>query len=77
MQYNLPTITKTDKRFINGGGVHELVETEALSQSLIVNIVRTWLAELLSQPLDHVLVRERRERAQLRRLIAAASSQEG
>ena len=73
MQYNLPTITKTDKRFINGGGVHEAVETEALSQTLIVNIVRTWLDELLPQPLDQVLVREQRERAQLRRLCAATA----
>jgi hypothetical protein len=46
-QYNLPIIAKTDKRFKNGGGVHEAVETEALSQTLIVNIVRTWLDGLL------------------------------
>jgi hypothetical protein len=71
-QYNLPTITKTDRRFTNGGGVHEAVETEALSQTLIVNIVRIWLHELLPQPLDRVLVRERRERARLRRLIESA-----
>jgi hypothetical protein len=49
--------------------VHEAVETEALSQTLIVNIVRTWLDELIPRPLDRVLVRERRERARLRRLI--------
>jgi hypothetical protein len=54
-QYNLPTIIKTDKRFKNGGGVHEAIETEALSQTLIVNIVRAWLDELLPQPLDRVL----------------------
>ena len=71
-QYNLPTITKTDKRFINGGGVHEAVETEALSQTLIVDIVRNWLDGLLPQPLEQVLVRERRERARLRRLIEIA-----
>jgi hypothetical protein len=67
--HNLPRIIKTDKRFKNGGGVHEAVETEALSQTLIVNIVRDWLNELLPQPLDAVLVRERRQRARLRRLI--------
>jgi hypothetical protein len=71
-QYNLPIITKTDKRFINSGGVHEAVETEALSQTLIVNIVRTWLDGLLPQPLETVLVRERREGARLRRLIEIA-----
>jgi hypothetical protein len=71
-QYNLPSITKTDKRFKNGGGVHEAVETEALSQTLIVDIVRNWLAARLPQPLDRVLVRERRERTRLRRLILRA-----
>ena len=68
-QYNLPIITKVDRRFKNGGGEHEAVETEALSQTLIVSLVRTWLDELLPQPLETVLVRERRERARLRRLI--------
>ena len=68
-QYGLPTIIKTDKRFINGGGVHEAVETEALSQTLIFNIVRTWLDAVLPQPLERVLVSERRERARLHRLI--------
>ena len=68
-QHNLPVITKTDRRFKNGGGVHQAVETEALSQTLIVDIVRDWLDELLPQPLERVLVRERRERARLRRLI--------
>jgi hypothetical protein len=67
--YNLPVIIKRDKRFTNGGGEHEAVETEALSQTLIVSIVRTWLDELLPRPLEAVLVRERRQRARLRRLI--------
>lgn len=68
-RYDLPVIIKTDKRFKGDGGVHEAVETEALSQMLIVNIVRDWLDARLQQPLDRVLVRERRERARLRRLI--------
>jgi hypothetical protein len=68
-EHSLPRIIKTDKRFKNGGGEHEAVETEALSQTLIVSIVREWLDGLLPQPLDAVLVRERRERARLRRLI--------
>lgn len=67
--YDLPRIIKTDKRFKNGGGRHEAVETEALSQTLIVDIVRTWLDGLLPQRLDRVLVRERRQRNRLRRLI--------
>jgi hypothetical protein len=68
-RYDLPRIIKTDKRFKNGGGRHEAVETEALSQTLIVDIVRRWLDRLLPESLELVLVRERRERAQLRRLI--------
>jgi hypothetical protein len=68
-QYRLPSITKTDGRFKNGGGVHEAVETEALSQTLIVDIVREWLDGRLPQSLDRVHVRERQQRARLRRLI--------
>jgi hypothetical protein len=68
-QYDLPRITKTDKRFKDGGGVHEAVETEALSQTLIVDIVRNWLDSRLPQLLDRVLVRERQQRARLRRLV--------
>ena len=68
-QYRLPSITKTDGRFKNGGGVHEAVETEALSQTLIVDIVREWLDDRLPQSLDRVHVRERQQRARLRRLI--------
>jgi hypothetical protein len=71
--YNLPVIIKHDKRFKDGSGRHEAVETEALSQTLIQNIVRSWLDGLLPQPLERVLVRERRERARLRRLIEQAA----
>jgi hypothetical protein len=68
-QYRLPSITKTDQRFKNGGGVHEAVETEALSQTLIVDIVRNWLDSRLPQSLDRVHVREQQQRARLRRLV--------
>jgi hypothetical protein len=68
-RYDLPVITKTDRRFKNVRGVHEAVETEALSQTLIVDIVRSWLDRLLPQPLDTVLVRDRHQRDRLRRLI--------
>jgi hypothetical protein len=73
-RYHLPTIIKNDKRFKDGGGRHEAVETEALSQTLIVDIVRAWLDGLLPQPLDAVLVREQRERARLRRLIEGSTA---
>jgi hypothetical protein len=68
-QYRLPSITKKDNRFKDDGGVHEAVETEALSQTLIVDIVRNWLDALLPVPLDRVLVRERQQRNRLRRIF--------
>ena len=52
-----PRIIKTDGRFKNGGGRHEAVETEALSQMLIVDIVRDWLDARLPQALDRVAAR--------------------
>lgn len=72
-RYRLPVIVKTDKRFKNGGGVHEAVETEALKQTLIVRIVRDWLDELLPQSLDDVRVREEAEWARLRALVEDAA----
>jgi hypothetical protein len=71
-EYNLPVISKSDRRFINGEGDHEAVETEALSQSLIVDIVRDWLDDLLPQPLEAILESEQEEREHLRRLIETA-----
>ena len=68
-QYALPSITKRDGRFKGDGGLHEAVETEALSQTRIVRIVRDWLDGLLPQPLDEVLAREEHERERLRRRI--------
>jgi hypothetical protein len=67
-QYNLPRIRKGDKRY-NDGGFHEAVETEALSQRVIINIVRQWLEDQLPEALDHVHARERDQRARLERAI--------
>jgi hypothetical protein len=68
-EHNLPKVWKKDKRYTKGGGEHEAVETEALSQRLIIDIVRTRLNQLLPQPLDEVLVREDEERDRLRALV--------
>jgi hypothetical protein len=80
--YNLTVIIKKDKRFkkrrfkrvLTSGrslkpGEHEAVETEALSQAVIIDIVRRRLKALLPQSLDYVLVREEQERERLRTLI--------
>jgi len=68
-QYNLPTIIKHDRRFADGG-VHEAVETEALSQRIIVEIVRRRLEELLPEPLQSVHEREAEQRQQIARLLS-------
>jgi hypothetical protein len=62
-------ITKTDRRFRNGGGTHLAIETEALSQRVIVDIVRKHLNGLLPEPLARVQERERRQRAAAARLL--------
>jgi hypothetical protein len=61
-RYDLPKIIKHDRRFKGNGGVHEAVETEALSQRLIMDIVRSRLDVLLPKPLEHVQERAVRER---------------
>jgi hypothetical protein len=63
--YNLPIIQKTDRRF-NDGGVHDAVETEALSQALIVQILHDELESMLPEPLETVLEREDHQRALIR-----------
>jgi hypothetical protein len=68
----LTPIIKSDRRFKNGGA-HEAVETEALSQRLIVQIVRDRLEELLPEPLSHFLDREQVEREHLRVLLGRTS----
>jgi hypothetical protein len=67
--YRLPTVNKSDKRYRDGEGDHEAVETEALSQSIIVGIVREWLDGLLPQPLEEIEESEAEQRKILRLLI--------
>jgi hypothetical protein len=67
--YSLPVIMKLDRR---DGRARKAVETEALSQRLIVQIVRDRLAELLPEPLEAVHVREEAERERLRQWLAGA-----
>src|SRR5215471_6954427 len=68
-RYRLPIIIKHDKRFKDGRGVHEAVETEALSQQLIIRLLQRRLDQLLPQPLARVLAREARQRKQLKALL--------
>jgi hypothetical protein len=55
--YKLPEITKHDGRFKNGG-THQAVETEALSQTVLMDILRARLEQLIPQSLARVRKRE-------------------
>jgi hypothetical protein len=65
--YHLPVIIKHDRRYTDGRP-HEAVETEALRQTVLVDILRARLTALLPEPLARVLERERRQRAAIQRL---------
>jgi hypothetical protein len=60
-EHNLPTIVKRDRRY-KDGRPHEAVETEALSQTVLVNILRRHLDALLPAPLSRVQERAERQR---------------
>jgi hypothetical protein len=70
--YNLPVIIKHDRRY-SDGRPHEAVETEALRQTVLMDILRARLDELLPEPLERVLERERRQRRQIAALLGARS----
>lgn len=60
-EHNLPTIVKRDRRY-NDEHPHEAVETEALSQTVLVDILRRRLNALLPEPLSRVQERAERQR---------------
>jgi hypothetical protein len=66
-EYNLGhlVIMKSDNRY-KPPREHPAVETEALQQSVIMQIVRDKLDELLPEPLSDVVEREQREREEIR-----------
>jgi hypothetical protein len=66
--YRLPTIVKRDRRY-EGGRPHEAVETEAISQRVLIDILRARLEELLPEPLARVQEREARQRRRIERLL--------
>jgi hypothetical protein len=75
-RYQLPKIIKGDKRFSGDKGVHEAVETEALSQRIIVDILRERLEHLLPEPLESVHERAEQERIIMRRQIEARGARQ-
>jgi hypothetical protein len=56
---------KRDRRYRDGRGVHEAVETEAISQAVLIEILKARLEELLPEPLSRVHGRELRQRRKL------------
>ncbi|TMC35554.1 MAG: hypothetical protein E6J28_11740 [Chloroflexi bacterium] len=66
--HGLTPIVKGDRRYADGGA-HEAVETEALRQEVIVEILRGRLDELLPEPLARVLGREAAQRRRLAGLL--------
>jgi hypothetical protein len=62
-------ITKADRRY-KPVRYHPAVETEALKQQVIVQIVRDILDAELPEPLESVLEREQRQQEELARLLA-------
>lgn len=71
-QYDLPIIIKRDRRY-KDGRPHEAVETEAISQGVLIDLLRAYLTKLLPEPLARVLERERRQRTRLTKLLRSAS----
>ena len=68
--YSLPVIIKRDRRH-KDGRPHEAVETEALRQTILIEILRKRLDDLLPELLPRVLEREARQR---RRMVALFQS---
>ena len=67
-QWKLPIIVKHDRRY-NDGRPHRAVETEALNQKLIIELLERELIAQLPEPLERVLEREERQRRALERII--------
>jgi hypothetical protein len=65
---DLPRIIKRDRRF-RDGHPHEAVETEAISQRVLINILTRRLDQLLPELLTRVQERERRQRRGLAALL--------
>src|SRR4029453_3405079 len=68
IRYALPVIEKRDRRY-RDGRPHLAVETEALSQTIIVEIVRNRLEQLLPEPLRSVQVRADAQRSVIQKAL--------
>lgn len=69
--YNIEPVIKADKRY-TPHRLHEAIETEALFQHVIVDLVRDRLDEMLPEPLQDVLEREAEQRRQVAEVLGRA-----
>ena len=69
--YDLAVIIRTDRRY-RDGRPHEAVETEAISQRVLIEVLREYLTKLLPEPLARVQEREARQRRRLEQLLRGA-----
>ena len=67
-EFDLPSITKLDHRYKPARPVVAF-ETEALSQTIIQNLLIDRLDDLLPEPLEDVLVREEEQRREVEALL--------
>jgi hypothetical protein len=67
--HKLPVIQKPDRRF-KPTRWHDAVETEAISQRVLIEILSAWLEQLLPEPLARVQEREEDERKRIAKLIS-------
>jgi hypothetical protein len=68
--HHLPVIIKRDNRY-NDKRPHEAVETEAISQRVLIDILQSRFDELLPEPLSRVEEREVRQRRRIATLLRA------
>jgi hypothetical protein len=66
--YDLPVIIKRDRRY-RDDHPHEAVETEAIGQRVLIDILRAWLAARVPEPIGRVQEREARQRRQIAALL--------
>jgi hypothetical protein len=64
----LPKIIKRDRRY-KDERPHDAVETEAIGQRVLIDILRAWLAARLPGPLARVQEREARQRSRIAGLL--------
>jgi hypothetical protein len=75
-EHALEPIAKLDKRYVPARSSWA-IEVEALGQGVVTRLVRDALDQLLPQPLDQVLVREKAERVEIRQRLSPNGKQIG